>query len=218
MSKMVDKDELEFMRKMAKEGNLESKLSNVDDAVGRVAGVDFPRGTSPAHTDVAIKRRVLESMRRPKGFKLAGEEAMAEGLEGLLRRASAKGAGKATAILGPLGLLLSEGVEASDVGEPREIEDRMLEKARLIEMNKDPLSLESLQQKQFARSQEAMGRNQDLDEFIKYKNRLDADIANMDLAEKEIQAEVRESKPTKESARNALKELTRMQLEKGLLK
>jgi len=167
MGKQIDKDSLEFLRKMAREGNLESRLKDSNDAVGRMAGVDFPKGLDKTHTDEAIKRRILESMKRPAGMKLAKDEAMAEGLENLLKRVGKKGVGKLGAVLGPVGMLLSEGADAAEAGESRETEQKLLERGAAAQD-----SLEALRQMKSRIGKETLERQDPeaaLDDVLKEK-------------------------------------------------
>jgi hypothetical protein len=154
MSKMVNKDSLEFLRKMAREGNLESRLKESNDAVGRVAGIDFPKGTRVTDTDEAIKRRVLEAMKRPAAMKAPADEAMVEGLEKLLKKAASKGAGKMAlgAITGGLSLG-AEAADAPEAGESRETEQMMIDRGKAAQ---DPL--EALRQLRRKKGKEVLDR------------------------------------------------------------
>lgn len=221
MGKMVDKEALEFLRKMVKEGNIESRLKDSSDAVGRVAGVDFPKGIDPMQTEASIKRRVLEAMKRPAAMKAPAEEAMADSLEKMLKRAAGKSAGKTASILGPLGLLLSEGAEAAYAGESPEVEKVMLDRANAAI---DPM--ETLRQKSLLRGEEVLKKQNTEENKEDVQNTRDMVRRIIDSQttpeEKETKAEalyrLKNPESKRKISRDANLELNKMFLDKGLLK
>ena len=114
MGKMVDKDELEFIRKMAKEGNLESKLNKGEGILGLPSDI---AKAGAQESDDEIAKRITRSMRMPAGMKSEALEQMAKkGLgKGLM-----KGLGKVAAGIAGGGIpLLAEAMDASDLGPQR---------------------------------------------------------------------------------------------------
>jgi hypothetical protein len=218
MGKQIDKESLEFLRRMAREGNIESRLKDSNDAVGRVAGIDFPKGIDPKQTDVSIKRRVLEAMKRPAGMKAPAEEAMAEGLEKLLKKAAVKSAGKA-ALAGVTGglSLAAEAADSPEAGEPSEVrrkimEDNIIAKGgpeaeHLLKVRKGKAKFDAQDPEDAKRDVQIM------------RDKVQALVdAKMTSKEREAMAEDRMRSTTKEEAVDARTELNRMLLDNGLLK
>lgn len=214
LSKMADKDEIRVL-KMLKDNPSSGLKSGVDDAVGRVAGVDFPKGTRTAHTDAAIKRRILESMRPAGAVKHAlskSDDAMVKGLANILKKSGSK----LPAILGgAVGLGVSAAAEAADapeVGESRELEAEMIEKA---EAAVDPMV--ALRRKARQRGKDVLASQPSMDKVLEDKIKRDMEIEAMfGGGDEEAKAERRAKTLDPQEDKAAKMEMLKMLVDKGL--
>lgn len=162
MSKMVDKDELRFLRKMASEGNLESKLMKGAEKI-----VD--QGDLPLIPSAAEKNLVRH------GSKELADSMENKMKQSVLSKLASRGLGRAASIAaGPLALL-PEIADAAELGRGSDIppsKEQMLEAAK--EMNKESY-LEELRNRGDARAEKAMA-NQDMERDIAEKIQMDEKI------------------------------------------
>jgi hypothetical protein len=122
MGKMVDKDELELIKKMVRDGNIESNMLKGEEGKVRMAGVDFPKtgktGVSSSTTglmDKAMKAGMDVAENTPPAIP-GSNQAKIDALQNMLGKVGKKGIGKA-GLKGLAGLAsggLSLGAEAFD--------------------------------------------------------------------------------------------------------
>ena len=143
MGKMVDKDELRVLRRLA-----ESKASDLNPGEGILYNeiLDTPK-RAMQETDSKIAKRVVGSMEMPESMKLQA-----------LKNISKKGLGRAASIAaGPLGMLLSEVADASEIAPsdtPATKEE--MDKA-LLQMQKES-ALEQMRNRANNRAESAMAK------------------------------------------------------------
>lgn len=193
MSKMIDKDELEFLRKMVKEGNIESKLNKgVGELPIKSSIDDLPILPSSAqknlsrHTSKEVSDKVSDSLKKS-----------------ILSGISKKGVGKAAALAGPLGMLLSgasEAFDASSLGPEMGSEDYDIE-TMSPEQREEKEFFENLRETSLSRAKDTMGR-QDRESDIEEKIKLDDKI--YDIANQGKSSEALEDQAMKEKLKRTI--------------
>ena len=136
MGKMVDKDELEFLRKMSKEGNLESNLNKSNPKVDALRRMVSERSiTAGSNIDKALGSK----MASPAQMSMLKEASKKAGKSGLL-----KGLGRAASLAaGPVLGLASQVAEASPIDKSSAEFDPITQEANKEKMIRDEKLLQN---------------------------------------------------------------------------
>ena len=235
---MADKDKLRVLKMLKDNPSSMFKSEGIREHLG--TALDAAEGK----LDDFIEKNPLPDTPSMRKVSNAGDKEVSKRVKDSILKQSAKMLGKhgpkAASILGgAVGLGLSGAAEAFDAesaGMPVEKEAMMIaEQGAMQDYDKSPAAMDArkargeqtpedvmrmIENAKMKRYQKAIGRSreEDIEDQIAVDNKI-ADLFSDPRSTRmmEEMAEAREARPTKVSSRDALKELSRMRLEKGLL-